>query len=235
MIAENGSYVITSLQILNLTSEAQITTRVSAHDALLAIKSGLLAGDRLPFSVELSPGVQIHPVLYELLSTIPCPTNTSASRVSPCTVSPITSPCPMPATINTSTLTLTTTMFYSLSTCTAVVPTNTPQVLTIMHTTTKTIPCQIKPTSMLTPNALPSITAYPTGGTSSPCTHGLSTGGAVGLAIGSFIAGILCTILLVVLCVACCNWCNQQTTKSAGWKPVPRTNQHITKEMDYFQ
>ena len=219
---------------MNLTAEAQIATRVSAHNAIKSIKSGLLVGGRFPFSVELNPGVQVYPVLHELSSTIPCPTNTSASRVSPCTVSPV-SPCPTPAAINTSTLTATTTKFYSLSTCTAVTPTNTPQILTVMHIATKTIPCQIEPTSVLPPTVTPCITAYPTSGTSSPCNHGLSTGGVVGLALGSFAAGILCTFLSIALCVACCNWCNRQTIKSAGWKPVPRTNHHVTKEMDYFQ
>ena len=222
------------MQILNLTAEAQIATRVSAHNAIKSIKSGLLAGGRFPFSVELNPGVQVYPILHELSSTIPCPANTSASRVSPCTVSPV-SPCPTPAAINTSTLTVTITKFYSLSTCSAAVPTNTPRILTITHTATKTIPCQIKPTSTLPPTGTTCITAYPTSGTSSPCTHGLSTGGAVGLALGSFAAGILCTFLSILLCVACCNWYNRQTVKSAGWKPVPRTNHHVTKEMDYFQ
>jgi hypothetical protein len=91
---------------------------------------------------------------------------------------------------------------------------------------------------MLPSTVKPYNTAYPiaTNGTSSPYGHGLSTGGAVGLALGSFAAGILCTFLSIALCVACCNWCNRQTMKSAGWMPVPRTNQHIiTKEMDYFQ
>lgn len=223
---------------MNLTAEAQVTTRVSARDAVESIKSGLMAGDRLPFPVELSPGILVYPILHELSSTIPCPTNTSTSRVPPCTVSPM-NPCPTPAAINTSTLTTITTKVFSLSTCTGLVPTNTPQFLTITRTATKTIHCQIKPTSILPPIVKPCITAYPmaTNGTSCPYTRGLSTGGAVGLAFGSFAAGILCTFLSIALCVACCNWCNRQTMKSAGWMPVriPRKNQHITKEMDYFQ
>ena len=189
-----------------MTSEAQIASRVSAHDAVESIKSGLMPGGRFPFSVELSPGVQVYPVLHELSGTIPCPTNTSASQVPPCTVSPK-SPCP------------------SSAVCTALVPTNTPQIMTITQTVTETIPCQID-------TVIPYTTAYPTSGTSS---HELGTGGAVGLAIGSFATGILCTFLSIVLCVVCCNWCNRQTMRSAGWKPVLRTNHHVTKEMDYFQ
>ena len=143
------------------------------------------------------------------------------------------SPCPTPAAINTFTLTVTTTKVYSLSTRSALVPTNTPQILTITHTATKTIPCPNEPTLMLPSTMKPCITAYPTTGTSSPCTHGLSTGGAVGLATGAFAAGILCSFLSLILCVACCNCCNRQTRKSAGWKPLPKT--HVIKEMDYFQ
>ena len=183
-----------------------------------------MPGGRFPFSVELSPGVQVYPVLHELSGTIPCPTNTFASQVPPCTVSPK-SPCPSSAVIITSTLTVTTTNIYPLSTCTALVPTNTPQIMTITQTVTETIPCQID-------TVIPYTTAYPTSGTSS---HELGTGGAVGLAIGSFAAGVLCTFLSIVLCVVCCNWCNRQTMRSAGWKPIPRTNHHVTKEMDYFQ
>ena len=215
-----------------MTTEAQIATRVSAHDAVESIKSGLLTGGRLPFPVELSPGVLVYPVLHELSSNIPCPTNTSASRVQPCTTSPMSS-CPTPAAINTSILTITTTKVFSLSTYTGLIPTSIPQILTIARTATRIIPCQIKPTSMLpSPTMKPCIT---TNGTSSPCAHGLNTGGAVGLALGSFAAGILCTFLSIALCVACCNWCNRQTMKNAGWTPVPKKNHHIIKEMDYFQ
>ena len=225
------------MQISNLTSEAQITKRISAHDAVQAIKSGLSAG-RLPFSVELSPGVQVYPVLHEMSATIPCPSITSTSQVSPCTVSCLNHPCPTPSAVNTSTsletLTVTITKDYSLSSCPTVLPTNTPQILTVIHTATRTIPCQTKPTATA-PTTLPCITSYPPSGTSSPCTRGLSTGGAAGLAVGSFSAGIFCTFLSIILCVACCNCFNRQTMKTAGWKPLPRTSHNVSKEMDYFQ
>ena len=241
VISDNGTFIFASLHISNLTSLAKVNKRVSAHDAVQLIVSNLSDG-RLPFAVELTPSVQVFPILHKcslhdeipqmVTSVLPTPLSsaqvhsTSIFQTSNVIASSLTS-----YTAVNKTPSLSATSVHSLSSSSILLPSN-----TVILTVTKTILCSsyLPQTVSLIPTVQSYITESPPSGTSGPCAHSLSIGGTVGVAVGAFIAGIFATILIIVLCVACCNWCNQQTMKSAGWRPVSRTTNRVSKEMDYF-
>lgn len=263
ILKENATFIFVSLKIFNLTSVARVSKRVSAYDAVQVIKSNLSPNCTLPFSVELSPRVQVFPILYHdppyceplevtAIYTSPPPSATEthdSSSSSIMSYSPQTAVLPThpitPTTVagdisvislSPTLLTQTVASFLSLSASCVTPPPNTPQ--TIVHTVTETVAvsCSPQPLTPPMPTVQPhATTECPTSRTDSPCSHGLSAGGAAGVAIGTFIAGVVTAFILMVLCVLCCNCCNRLTMKSEGWQRVPNTNSRVSKEMDYFQ
>ena len=261
ILAENGTFIVATMLISNLTSQAIVSKRVSAHDAVRVLSSNLSDG-RLPFPVELTPGVQVFPILHtisdqdcryerpDMASICPSPSVTSTYVYT------------TPSSIPSGSLALTVTSIHSPSSCTS-----SPSFISqITRTVTKTVamPCPPQPTSIHSPSTcttsplfISQITRTVTKTVAVPCppqpttlmptmqphvtecppggssSSHLSTGGVVGLAFGTFAAGIFFTLLTMILCVACCNCCNQLSIRSAGWKPVPKT--HHGNEMDYFQ
>lgn len=236
----------------NLTSLAKVNKRVSAYDAVQLIVSNILSDRRLPFPVELTPNVQVFPILHEYSlngeisqmtsSILPTPSLSSAqvhstsismglSQTSNVVAPSLTSYTAITS-LNQTPSPLNATSVLSLSrSFTTLLQSNT---VTLTVTTTVPYSSYLIQTAGLIPTVQPYVTKSPPSGTSSACAHALSTGGTVGIAVGAFIAGILTTFLMLVLCVACCNWCNQQTMRSAGWRPISKTTDSVDKEMDYF-
>ena len=258
VIGENGSFIITSVQISNLTSLARVQDKIPAYKAVQTIHSKL-NGPILPFPVELKPGVKVFPILhninlvdnsspgmssiqpsYSVFSVQSMSSSHWSTHHSPSMV--IMTSQPMTTLLNSPTSTLqpvvtTTTSAHSTSCPVPSPPSNSPLRLTITQTVTETLPCQPHSTMVVTPTTQPHTAAYPTPRTEDPCTQRLSTGGAIGLAIGAFAGGILTTFLTIVCCVLCCNvcHCNRTSMRSGGWRPLPRTDYNVNKEMDYFQ
>ena len=256
IIGENGSFIITSVQLSNLTSLARVQDKIPAYNAVQTIRSNL-KGQTLPFPVELKPGVNVFPILHNInlvgnsspsmssiqpshsvLSVQSMSSSHWNTHHSPSSV--IMTSRPLTTSINSPSSTLqpvVTTTVSAYSTSCPVPPSNSPLRLTVTQTVTETVSCQPHSTVIVMPTTQPHTAAYPTPTTEGPCTQRLSTGGAIGLAIGAFAGGILTTFLTIVCCVFWCNicHCNRKYKRSGGWRPLPRTDYNVNNEMDYFQ
>ena len=251
------------MQISNLTSLAKMNDTISANRAVRLIRSNLI-GWTLPFPVELRPGLQVFPTLHNInrdqisdpgmSSMLPSHSLTSASPIHTASNPPwSTSHSPSTSySIMTSHPVMKSTASLSLSptqtpvtdmpsvhpTGCAMLPSKSPLQLTITHTVIETVPCPAHSTVVVMPTTQPHTTAYPTHRTESQCAGGLSESGSIGLGIGAFAGGIVSTFLAMVCCVVCCNVCNctrKSKRLSAGWRPLPRVDYNVNKEMDYFQ
>lgn len=70
IVGANDTHIIVTLHISNLTTTARVDNRITADDALQTIMDQTENGT-LPFSVELSPGMRVRPLLFQVSSECP--------------------------------------------------------------------------------------------------------------------------------------------------------------------